>query len=196
VPRTGLTAEEIRERAIEIAQEQLRKHGFEKLRFSEVAKRIGVSHVALYAHFKDKSELLEAVTERWLVEMDAALEMICLGSGDALKRIEKWFTLLHRYKIEKVKNDPELFKAFDSSSESKKPSVQRHLNNLETQIMGLLREAYSSRLLTKNNPRKAYIILNEALVGFYHPRILVLHLHEKRDAILKKTLHTLLKGLT
>jgi AcrR family transcriptional regulator len=195
VPRTGLTAEEIREKAIQIAQEQLRKRGFEKLRFSEVAKSIGVSHVALYAHFKDKSELLEAVTERWLVEMDAALETVCAGNDDALKKIEKWFATLHRYKVEKVKNDPELFKAFDSSSESKKPSAQHHLHNLKNQITGLLREAYSSRLLTKHDPQKAYTILNEAMVGFYHPRILVLHLHEKRDALLKKTLNTLLEGL-
>ena len=195
MPRTGLTSEEIREKAIIIAQAQLRKHGFEKLRFSDVAKSIGVSHVALYAHFKDKSDLLEAVTERWLVEMDAALEAVCNGSGNAIQRIEKWDENEVDGCMQKVKNDPELFKAFDSSSEMHKPSVQKHLHNLDTQIMGLLREAYSGKLLTKHGPDKARAILNQAMIGFYHPRILVLHLHEKRDAILKKTLGTLLQGL-
>ena len=77
----------------------------------------------------------------------------------------------------------------------KKASVQRHLHNLHTQIMGLLHEAYASKLLTQHNPEKARTILYEAMVGFYHPRILVLHLHEKRDAILKNTLAVLLQGL-
>ena len=190
-----MTPEEIREKAIEIAQTRLRKLGFEKLRFSDVAKEIGVSHVALYKHFKDKSDLLEAVTERWLTEMDAALEAICVGPGNPLQRIGKWFMTLHRYKTEKVKNDPELFKAFDSNSESKKTSVKKHLHSLDVQILGLLREAYSCKSLTKQTPETAKTILNEALVGFYHPRILVLHLHEKRDAMLKKTLDTLLQGL-
>jgi AcrR family transcriptional regulator len=173
----------------------LRKHGFEKLRFSDVAKSMGVSHVALYAHFKDKSDLLEAVTERWLIEMDAALADVCKGSGNAVKRIEKWYATLHRYKVEKVKNDPELFKAFDMNAEQKKSSNQRHVRNLHTQITSLLQEAYSDKLLTKHSPEKARTILSEALVGFYHPRILYLHLHEKRDAILKQTLETLLEGL-
>ncbi len=195
MPRTGLTSEEIRGKAVEIAQAQLRKHGFEKLRFSDVAKTIGVSHVALYAHFKDKSDLLDAVTERWLVDMDAALDAICEGGGNPVRRIEKWYATLHRYKVEKVKTDPELFKAFDWTSERKKPSSVRHMNNLRRQITGLLREAYSGKHLTQYGPEKADTILREAMVGFYHPRILVLHLHEKRDAILKRTLATVLQGL-
>jgi AcrR family transcriptional regulator len=195
MPRTGLTAEEVREKAIEIAKSQLREFGFEKLRFSDVAKDIGVSHVALYAHFKDKSELLEAVTESWLIDMDAALDKVCAGSGTSLQKIEKWFLELHRHKLEKIKYDPELFKAFDFSALEKKPAVQKHHQNLGRQLRGLINQAFSEKQFTKYNPEKVHMILLEAMVGFFHPRILYLHLHEKREPMLKRTLEVVLSGL-
>ena len=195
MPRTGLTSAEIRERAIDVAQAQLRKHGFEKLRFSEVAKGIGVSHAALYAHFKDKSDLLDALTERWLMQMDAALDAVCEGPGNAVKRIEKWYATVHEYKVAKVMNDPALFSAFEWTEAQKKRASQVHMANLHRQITGLLKEAYAAKLLTKYSVDKARTILREGMVGFYHPRILVLHLGERREGNLKATLETLLRGL-
>jgi AcrR family transcriptional regulator len=195
MPRTGLTSKEIREKAIEFAQARLREFGFEKLRLTDVANDIDVSHVALYRHFKDKSDLLEAVTERWLTDMDTALEAVCVGNGTPLQRIKKWYELLYLYKMQTVKNDPELFKAYDWNSETKKPSVQRHLHNCDAQITDLLREAYESKLLKKGTPEKAKAILNEAMIGFYIPRMLVMRLNENRSEMLKNTIETLIRGL-
>jgi AcrR family transcriptional regulator len=195
MPRTGLTADEIREKAIDIAKSQMREFGFEKLRFSDVAKDIGVSHVALYAHFKDKTELLEAVTESWLVAMDAALDEVCVGSGTAEQKIEKWFVTLHRHKLEKIKTDPELFKAFDFSAELKKDVVQTHHQNLGRQLRSLIDQAFSEKVFKKYNAEKVHRILLEAMVGFYHPRILYLHLDEKREPMLKRTLEVVMDGL-
>ncbi len=53
MPRTGMTAQQIRAKAIDITLACMRKHGFEKVRLSDVAKDLGVSHPAHYAHFAD-----------------------------------------------------------------------------------------------------------------------------------------------
>jgi AcrR family transcriptional regulator len=195
MPRTGLTADQVRKKAIKRAQSQLREFGFEKLRFSDVAKYIGVSHVALYAHFKDKTELLDAVTESWLIEMDGALDRVCAGPGTPQQKIVKWFIELHRYKLEKIKNDPELFKAFDCSALEKKPATEAHHRNLHRQLRGLIEQAFSEKLFILYNPEKVHAILLELMVGFYHPRILYLHLHERREPMLKRALEVVLGGL-
>ena len=49
MPRTGLTADQIKERAVEAALVRMREVGFEKVRLTEIAKELGVSHAALRA---------------------------------------------------------------------------------------------------------------------------------------------------
>ena len=63
MPRTGLTASEIKEKAIDLTIEKMRANGFDKVRLTDVAKSLGVSHAALYSHFKDKTALFDAVSE-------------------------------------------------------------------------------------------------------------------------------------
>ena len=46
--------------------------GVDKVRMSDVARDIGVTHAALYPHFADKAALLDAVTQTWLRSVDAA----------------------------------------------------------------------------------------------------------------------------
>lgn len=195
MPRTGLKPDEIKQRAIEIAKEHMRRFGYEKMRFSEVARDIGVSHAALYAHFADKSALLDAVSQAWVENMDAFLQDICDGEGSPIVRIRSWFLHLYRFKAEKVRHDPELFKAFDTSSELGKPFVCQHLNNLRRQMEGLLAEAIANGDIAPGEPSAIYDTMLDTTVSYYHPRILVLHLHENREEQLFRTLDVVLAGL-
>ena len=77
MPRTGLTAEEIKAKSIELTIATMRKEGFDKVRLTDIAKALGVSHAALYSHFKDKTDLLDAVSDRWLIKIDEELATIC-----------------------------------------------------------------------------------------------------------------------
>ena len=76
MPRTGLTSEEIKEKALQITEEKIRHYGFEKFRLTDIAKELKVSHAALYNHFPDKAALLDAISERWLTRMDTILKLI------------------------------------------------------------------------------------------------------------------------
>ena len=60
MPKTGLSAAEIRDKAIEVTVEQMRRHGFDRVRLVDIAKDLGVSHAALYSHFADRRALLDA----------------------------------------------------------------------------------------------------------------------------------------
>ncbi len=113
MPRTGRTAQETRTRAIDATLAHMRRHGFDRVRLSDVARDLGVSHAALYAHFADKAALLDAVTERWLAETRAALEEVRLRDGEPASGVENCFVTLYRLKRERVRRDPEAHRAFD-----------------------------------------------------------------------------------
>lgn len=195
MPRTGLSPEEIRSKAIDLTIQRMRSDGFDKVRLVDVAKAIGVSHVVLYNHFANKSALLEAVTERWLNKIDDELEKICQSKQDPIVKIHSWFKTLHRMKVEKVRNDPELYKSFDIAAEDQKTAVIKHLRTNQCQMVGLVNEAIANKKIRKANPEQTATILRESMVAFSHPKIVVQRIDEEREPLLKQTLDVVLRGL-
>jgi len=195
MPKTGLSPEEIREKAIASALARMRRHGFEKVSLVDVAEDLGLSHAALYSYFADKSALLDAVSERWLRSIDDELEKIVRRDRDPLLKIHDWFMTLHRMKREKVQHDPELFKSFNLASEARKPFVLIHMKNMRRQMTGLVKEAIAAKKMRKDSVEKAVAILQESMTSFSHPKLVVQYLKDNREPLLKQTLETVLKGL-
>jgi AcrR family transcriptional regulator len=194
--KTGLTSEEIKEKALQITEEKIRYHGFEKFRLTDLAKELKVSHAALYNHFKDKSALLDAISERWLTQMDNILECITKKKTSPSKLIIEWFLKYHELKREKVLKDPELFKSFNMAAELEKPFILNHLHNINQQLLDLVELAVEAGEINGESPVKLVEILLEATVSFHHPRMVLDHKDEKREMLLQKIVEVLLSGLT
>ncbi len=195
MPRTGLSSDEIKSKAIEITVEKMRTDGFDKVRLVDVAKRIGVSHAVLYNHFSNKSELLDAVSGKWLTEIDGKLEKICASNKNPIQKINSWFRTLYRLKAEKMRHDPELYKSFDMAAENKKPVIQRHLQTTHRQLVDLVTGAIDAGYIGKTDPVNAARVLYEAMTAFHHPKIVAQYIDEARETLLKQTLGVVLKGL-
>lgn len=195
MPRTGLTAEQIREKAIEVALAKMREVGFEKVRLTDIARELQVSHAALYTHFKDKSALLDAVSEIWLVKLDETLDSICQKRLDPCEQIHEWALAIHRAKLEKVRLDPQLFNAFEMASEQSKLFVKRHMENLHRQLSGLVKEAIVKRRLRGADSEAMTEIIAAAVLAFHHPRLVALYVNEERESLLHQVVDSVLKGL-
>jgi len=189
MPRTGLTPAEIKNRAIDIALKNIRVHGFEKVRLTEVARELGVSHVALYAHFESKEALLDAVLEEWLAETTAALAKVCSSSGKPLPKLERWFIAQYAMKRERALNDRAIYSAFDTATAGNKPFVRTYLEQRFGQLVGLLKEAG-----VESAHRRAALLL-DGTAGFFHPRLVLESAETNRQAELRRVLQTLLRGL-
>lgn len=195
MPRTGLTPAEIQDKAVEIAIEQMRAKGFEKVRLVDVAKEMGISHAALYSHFQDKTALFDAVSERWLVNLDKKQDLLVLEKRDPVQKIRTWFLNLHRMKLEKVKLDPELYKAFDMAAAESKPFIQTHLLNMRKQMSTLVIEAMDQKKLKKKDVNMVTEILITAGAAFTHPKLVAQYCEEDREPLLVQTIEAVLKGL-
>lgn len=194
MPKTGLTAEQLKERAIDCTIERMRKFGYEKVRLSDIAKDLGVSHAALYSHFTDKSALFDAVTERWLLDLDSKLATHCGTKADPLKQIVAWFLELHRAKRDKVRFDPELYRAFNFTAQLEKPFVQNHLAVMSSQLQGLVRDAISRKLLA-GDAKEIAEQLQSATLAFHYPALVVDQIDIDREPALRKLLAVLFRGM-
>lgn len=193
MPRTGLTASELRTRAIEVALERIRAHGFEKVRLTDVAHDIGVSHAALYAHFENKEALLDAVIETWLNETTSALESVCASKQKPLQKLEQWFVAQYTLKRTRARSDRAVYAAFASASVAGKPFVRAYLERRTEQLVALLEAADAT--LGSGAPRRQAAVLLAGMDGFLHPRIILDSADQNREAELRRVLRTLLRGL-
>ncbi|NDU99935.1 TetR/AcrR family transcriptional regulator [Pseudoroseicyclus tamaricis] len=187
MPRTGMSAGELRETATDVAICRMRKVGYGKLRLTDVAAEMGLSHAALYAHFSSKSDLLDAVVRRWLAEKEATLGEVAAGPGPAEARIETWALTLHRISRERALRDPEPCQAYDFASAAARPVVTAHREALRAQLAGLLGEA--------GFDEDGAPLMLEALRAFQHPQLVARHIEEDREPMLRRIVSTLLAGL-
>ncbi|GGB15328.1 TetR family transcriptional regulator [Allosediminivita pacifica] len=192
MPRTGLSADELREKAIGITLEKVRRDGFGKLHLTEVARELDISHAALYAHFTCKAALKDAVKARWFAEAEAMLTAEAQGAGAPRDRIERWF--LRRYAMisERAALDAELYRTFDAATARRSPVVAGYLERLRDQLADLLVEAG----LGGAEPAAAADFLLDAMAAFHHPKLVVETIGEDRTPRLRRILAHVLDGMS
>ncbi|MBL8994461.1 MAG: helix-turn-helix transcriptional regulator, partial [Spirochaetia bacterium] len=94
--RTGLKPEALYEKALDAAEDVIRRSGVEHARLTEVARELGISHAALYNHFSTKEALLDAVSKRWLDFVENELGKIACQASPVRERVLDWLTALHK----------------------------------------------------------------------------------------------------
>jgi AcrR family transcriptional regulator len=194
MPRTGLTQEELKRAALDAAEAAIRRHGIERFRLVDVAEHLQVSHAALYKVFRDKSALMDAVSDRWLVDIEAQLQGIARRKGPAGRKLRDWFMRLHLLKLKKVKADPELYAAFDAAASRARPFIQRHLTVMQGQLEKILADGMASGDFARTRAKSMAQALFLGTAAFHHPRFVLEHMHEDRVPQLRKVLDLLLAG--
>jgi len=196
MPKTGLSSEEMVERTMGIAEDTIRRFGLGRFRLVDVAKELGVTHSALYNHFPNKEAILDAISERWLNEMDEALARVARIDGPTRLTILEWFMAYHRQKRNKVMRDPELYRSFNMAVEADKPFVRRHLKNIHDQLLNLLERGAESGEFDIHLPERAAEVLFEATSSFHHPVLVLEHKDEDRELLLQRVVSIVLAGLS
>lgn len=77
----------LRKALVDAAIEILKEDGVHKAGLRSVARKVGVSQAAPYSHFKDKEDLLAAVSERGFSAMAKAMEFEAMGTLTERERL-------------------------------------------------------------------------------------------------------------
>jgi AcrR family transcriptional regulator len=196
MPRTGLSQADLKHAILETLEANIRRYGLERTRLVDVAKTLGVSHSALYKLFPDKQALLDEVSDRWLLHIEAELEKIVGRKTKASTKLRDWFVALHQLKLKKVQADPELYAAFDMASSSARPFIQRHLNVNREQLERIVAQGIEVGEFKKADSQAVSQLLVTATLTFHHPKLVLDNLKENRLAELNALLDVLLKGIS
>jgi AcrR family transcriptional regulator len=162
---TPLTAERI----LEAAERVLRRHGPDKANVVDVARELGVSHGSVYRHFPSKAALRDAVAERWLAEISAALGRVAAAEGPAPERLRQWLDQLVRSKHSRAREDPELFATYSRLAAEARAVIEAHVTALTDQLARIIAEGIARDELDVTDPQTAARALFDSTSRFHNP---------------------------
>jgi AcrR family transcriptional regulator len=168
-PEPESKGSETRARILAAAEELLRKHGIAKTSVVDVARALEMSHANVYRHFASKSELQDAVAERWLTKIMTPLRVIVAEDGDAAERLERWVQTLAALKRAKVLSDPELFEAYHAIAQDARAVIEAHVAELRKHIATIIRDGVAQGAFKVKNPDTAATAVLNATARFHHP---------------------------
>ncbi len=118
--------DERKEELVDAAEELFSEQGFQKTSIDEICQEVGVAHGLFYYYFDSKEEVIEAITERMIGEMESKLEDILKDTD--LRADEKFVRFLD-ISLKRRKERPYLLKYF-----SKKDSPQLYYNLFDEMV--------------------------------------------------------------
>lgn len=188
MPRTGLSPDELRDKALEVALRMIRAQGADKVRLAAVAKEIGVSHAALYAYFKDKEALLDEATIRWLAHLETVAEAHLTRFADAETRLREWFVVRYVEKRQRALQDPQPYLAYSLAASTRRTFLLAHEAATLARVTLLVSEA------GLGDEAQARLVL-DATMAFSHPVLIIALAQQDRTADLVRLLDVVIAGL-
>lgn len=156
-----------KEQILIATEEALRRFGVAKTSVTDVAHILNVSHGTIYRHFKSKNELLEGVTEKWLVEkIINPLTDVCNDTSmDGPKHLQSYIRTLIELKHYFACEDEEMFKMYSKVTEEAADLIYKHINNITDQMSEIITRG---GIKSEEPSRLAHAIFY-ATIRFHHP---------------------------
>jgi AcrR family transcriptional regulator len=183
------------ERVLDAAEEVLRRFGPAKATLVDVARALGVSHGSVYRHFASKSQLRDAVAERWLARIAAPLDLIATEAGDAAPRLRRWLEQLIAAKRTLAHDDPELFASYVALAGEAREVIRQHVAHLTTQAATIIADGVRQGSFTVRDPEAAGRAVFTATARFHDPVHVASWNDPQIDAAFADVWELLLRGL-
>jgi len=156
------------DRVLDAAEQELRRFGSAKTTVVDVARKLGVSHAAVYRYVSTKAELRSAVV-RWLTRLFLPLEAIATSDRPAMSRLRQWLDTLIAAKRKNSRDDPEMFELYSQLADTAPTVVNDQLNRLVAQLEVILSSGKASGAIDCENAADVARAVLSATSRFHHP---------------------------
>ena len=181
-----------KETILNATEEIIRRFGPDKANITDVAKLLKVSHAAIYRYYNGKTDLWNAVTERWLTRLHAPSNNILKEDSPADVKLSNLLESFVEAKHHSAINDPEMFanyiKLAQRSMEVIKKGIEEGINSIEKVIVQGITEGIFFTESPYQEARSVYL----ATSIFIHPNTFE---DPDRKQNIESVINLLIKGL-
>jgi AcrR family transcriptional regulator len=156
-------------RLLDIATDNVRRHGMERTTLVAVARDAGVSHAAIYRYYASKDALLDAVTGEWLKAVETQLAGVADSPDPADDKLERMMLLVARLYRERLDREPNLYALWLAATAERRAVVRKHRRRLRALIDRVVEEGRSTELFRGRSNERLILFLTDALHRFVDP---------------------------
>ena len=123
------------EKIFSAAEAIILNKGTNKITLTDIAKSLGVTHAAIYKHYKNKEDLLQKLALKWLdTNFKSIFEWSPQKDSNAKTALHDWLWLLTNIKKELYHNDEKMFRLYTEYIETNDRLVKNHLRHLAEKV--------------------------------------------------------------
>lgn len=120
------SAEEIRERILDVAEELFLRVGYAKTTVADIAQALGMSSANVYRFFPSKSAINDAGCRRLMARMEAAMRDVAAGPGSAAERLEAVVLSTHRRNRDLLTEERRVHDMVDAAIAESWEAIEEH----------------------------------------------------------------------
>jgi AcrR family transcriptional regulator len=188
-------AQQTRNLILETAEAHLRRYGYARTTVVEIARACGMSHANVYRFFETKAALIDAVTRRWLMNIEQPLQKIPKRSISAERQLEAFVLEFHQLKRAKLTTDVELFEVHSAIMQEHHAVVEQHIQVLFAIIKQILEQGVQTGAFQIRDIQQATLAVWNATLKFHHPLLVAEAINEPTEAQAQTVVKILVAGL-
>jgi AcrR family transcriptional regulator len=142
--RQKLSAEDMRERILTVAEEHFRRIGYAKTAVADIAGAMGMSPANVYRFFPSKLAINNALCARIMQETDALMREIAGRPAPASQRLTSLIVELHRHNKAKLTDEHRLFDMVEVAMEESWPAIEQHCECVVGQIARIVTDGMAA----------------------------------------------------
>jgi AcrR family transcriptional regulator len=163
--RNSLTAERI----LDAARDQVRRFGEAKTNVVDIARALSTSHATIYRYFRSKAEVFSAIVADTMRDEEELARTFVDAAGPASERLTGLVLALHRRKLERFENDPELYQLYRRVIDDRPDRVRNYAGAMTRLLAAILRDGVLQGEYRIDDVDAASEVVRDAVTVFIYP---------------------------
>jgi AcrR family transcriptional regulator len=171
--KTRLTADETRERILEVAEEHFRRVGYGKTAMADIAADLGMSPANVYRFFASKSALCEEIARRMLERCHQLLRVIADEKQvPASERLARMTVTIHQFNKTNLFDEKRLHDMVEAAMTENWHVIKAHLETLVALFAEVIKDGMAAGEFVLRDPVEAALSFKQCHASVFHPTLI------------------------
>lgn len=157
------------EKILDAARDQVRRFGEAKTNVVDIARALGTSHTTIYRHFRSKADVFDAIVSATMRDEEELARTFVDSEGSAFERLEGLVLALHKRKLERFGNDPEMYQLYRRVVNERPDLIHDYAARMTGLIAKILADGVRKKEYKIDDIGAAAEVVRDAVTVYVHP---------------------------
>ena len=157
------------EKILDVARDQVRRFGEAKTNVVDIARALGTSHTTIYRHFRSKADVFDAIVGEAMRDEEELARTFVDSEGSASERLEGFVLALHKRKLERFANDPEVYQLYRRVVDERPDLIHDYAARMTRLVAMILADGVRKKEYKIDDIDAAAEVVRDAVTVYVHP---------------------------